>query len=98
MTGTRSGWSARAASAGPRSARPAILIAAPSLLWLAVLFLVPLAFIVGVSFLTSGSFGEVEGRLSTESYKRFIGFGSFGWEALYPVIIVRSLVLAGLTM
>src|SRR6185503_6333592 len=31
-------------------------------------------------------------------YQRFAGFGSFGWDPLYPVIIARSLCLAGLTM
>ena len=98
MTGTRLGGSARAASAWPRRARPATLIAAPALLWLAAFFLVPLAFIVGVSFLTSGSFGELERPFTIESYKRFLGFGSFGWEALYPVIMVRSLALAAFTM
>lgn len=81
-----------------QSARRAFLLAAPSMLWITVLFLVPLAFIVGISFLTSGTYGEVEHPLTLDSYKRFLGFGTFGWEALYPIIILRSLLLAALTM
>ena len=68
------------------------------MLWLTVFFLIPLAFIVGVSFLTSGSFGELARPLTVESYQRFLGFGSFGWEGLYPIIIARSLALAAVTM
>lgn len=74
-----------------------LLLAAPVLSWLAVLFLLPLALILGVSFLTSGSYGELERPLTLESYKRFLGFGTFGWEPLYPLIIGRSLLLAAAT-
>jgi spermidine/putrescine transport system permease protein len=78
-----------------RSAWP---LGTPALLWLVVLFLVPLALIVGISFFTNGAFGELERPLTWENYRRFLGFGSFGWEPLYPVIIARSLLLAALTM
>ena len=85
--------------AAPFSSRSkAALLASPALLWLGVFFLVPLGFILGVSFLTNGSFGELERPLTIESYQRFLGFGSFGWEPLYPLIIARSLVLAAGTM
>lgn len=85
--------------AAPFSSRSkAALLASPALLWLGVFFLVPLGFILGVSFLTNGSFGELERPLTLESYQRFLGFGSFGWEPLYPLIIARSLVLAAGTM
>ncbi len=85
--------------AAPFSSRSkAALLASPALLWLGVFFLVPLGFILGVSFLTNGSFGELERPLTLESYQRFLGFGSFGWEPLYPVIIARSLMLAAGTM
>ncbi len=68
------------------------------MLWLLIFFVVPLAAIVGVSILTNGTYGELERPLTLENYKRFLGFGSFGWDALYPVIIARSLLLAALTM
>jgi spermidine/putrescine transport system permease protein len=78
-----------------RSASP---LGIPALLWLVALFLIPLAMILGVSFFTNGAFGEVERPLTFENYARFLGFGSFGWEPLYPIIIARSLLLAALTM
>lgn len=85
--------------AAPFSSRSkAALLASPALLWLGVFFLMPLGFILGVSFLTNGSFGELERPLTLESYQRFLGFGSFGWEPLYPLIIARSLMLATGTM
>jgi spermidine/putrescine transport system permease protein len=80
------------------NARHALLLSAPALLWLVLLFLVPLGFILGASFFTNGIYGELERPLTLEHYRRFLGFGSFGWEPLYPIIIARSLLLAALTM
>ncbi len=81
-----------------RNSRRALLLSAPAMIWILVLFLVPLAFIIGTSLLTSGLYGELEGPLTLGSYWRFIGFGSFGWEATYPLIVARSLLLATATM
>src|SRR5258705_13701109 len=81
-----------------QTARQAFLLSAPALLWITLLFLVPLVFIVGISVFSSGSYGELEGPLTFGSYKRFFGFSSFGWEPLYPLIVARSLVLAAITM
>jgi len=80
------------------NARRALLLSAPAILWITLLFLAPLTFIVAISFFTSGTYGELERPLTLESYQRFLGFGSFGWEALYLTITARSLLLAGLTM
>lgn len=68
------------------------------MLWLALLFLLPMALIVAGSFCTTGEFGEIERNFTWENYRRFAGFGSFGWEPLYPLIIARTLVHALLTM
>lgn len=68
------------------------------MLWLGTLFLLPLLFILIVSVCTAGSFGEIERPFTLENYQRFFGFGAFGWEPLYPMIIGRTLALAGLTM
>lgn len=81
-----------------QNTRRASWLSAPAMFWLLVLFLLPLAFILGISFFTNGTYGELEHPLTLENYKRFIGFSSFGWEPLYPVIIARSLLLAALTM
>ena len=77
---------------------PSGLLAAPALLWLLVLFIIPLALVVGLGFFSNGEFGEVERPFTLEHFARFLGFGSFGWEPLYPLIIARSLLLAALTM
>ena len=74
------------------------LLSAPALLWMMVLFLIPVALIVGISFYTSGNYGELERPLTFDSYKRFLGFGTFGWEPLHPLIVARSLLLAFMTM
>jgi spermidine/putrescine transport system permease protein len=76
----------------------AALSSAPAMLWLIVFFIVPITLIAGISFLTSGTYGELEQPLTMENYKRFAGFGTFGWEPLYPIIIARSLGLAAVTM
>ncbi len=81
-----------------RSSSLVTLLAAPAMLWLLVLFLIPLALVVGLGFFTNGEFGEIERPLTLEHFARFLGFGSFGWEPLYPIIIVRSLLLAAMTM
>lgn len=76
----------------------ALLLSTPAMLWLLIFFVLPLTFIVAVSFLTSGTYGELEQPVTLESYKRFLGFGFFGWEPLYPIIIARTLALAAFTM
>lgn len=74
------------------------LLAMPALLWLIVFFLAPTACLLGVGFFTNGALGELERPLTLENFQRFLGFGSFGWEPLYPLIIARSLALAAATM
>jgi spermidine/putrescine transport system permease protein len=86
------------AHAEKKSARRAVLLSAPAIVWLTLFFLVPLLFIVGISFFTNGTYGELERPFTPESYKRFLGFGMFGWEPLYPIIIGRTLLMAAVTM
>jgi spermidine/putrescine transport system permease protein len=66
----------------------------PAVLWLVIFFLVPLLIIVGVSFLSRGEFGQLRSPLTFENYKRLAGFGLLGFEPLYPLIILRSFLLA----
>lgn len=81
-----------------KNAARAAMLTAPAIFWLLVFFALPLALIIGISFLTNGSFGELERPLTFENYKRFAGFSAFGWEAIYPAVIARSLLLATVTM
>lgn len=86
------------AHAEKKASRRALLLSAPAILWLILFFLVPLLFIVGISFFTNGTYGELERPFTLESYKRFLGFGTFGWEPLYPIIVGRTLLMAAVTM
>jgi len=75
--------------------RRTLLLAAPALAWIVLFFALPIVCIVSVSFFTNGTYGELERPFTLESYKRFLGFGVFGWEPLYPIIIGRTLLAAG---
>jgi spermidine/putrescine transport system permease protein len=70
------------------------LLAFPGAAWIALFLLLPLLFVLGISFFSTGSYGEIERPLTLEHYLRFFGFGEFAWEPLYPAILGRSLWLA----
>jgi len=61
--------------------------------WLTVFFFLPLALILGVSFLTRDDLGQAGLPLSFENYWRLAGFGLLGFDPLYPQIILRSFAL-----
>lgn len=67
------------------------------LVWLTLFFAGPLIGVVGVSFLTRGSYGELELPITFENYKRVAGFGLLGFDPLYPIILARSLMIAATT-
>lgn len=77
--------------------RRAAVTAGPALLWLTILLVLPLTIMLGISFLTRGEYGGVELPWTLDSYRRLAGFGELGFEPLYPVILLRSLVLGGAT-
>ena len=70
-----------------------ILTSGPGIFWVTVFLLVPLVWIGVVSFLTRGEVGGYGRPFTFENYTRFAGFGFFGFDLLYPQIILRSLVL-----
>ncbi len=71
----------------------------PGIAWVTVFLLAPLIAIGVMSFLTTGEKTFAEFPWTLENYKRFVGFGSFGFDPLYPQIILRSVVLgAGTTV
>ena len=59
--------------------------------------LLPLLGIGVISFLSKGAYGWFEPPFTLYSYKRFVGFGLLGFDILYPIIILRSLVLGAAT-
>jgi spermidine/putrescine transport system permease protein len=61
--------------------------------WVTFFLLLPLVWIGVISFLTRTEVGGFERPWTFENYTRFIGFGFFGFDMLYPQIILRSLLL-----
>ncbi len=70
------------------------LTSGPGLVWVSVFLFVPLLVIVAISFITRGTYGELVWEFSLDNFKRFLGFGVFGFEPLYPRIVLRSLLMA----
>jgi spermidine/putrescine transport system permease protein len=66
-------------------------------IWLICFFVLPLAVIVAVGFLSRGDYGEIQLPVTLQNYKRVAGFGLFGFNPLYPVILGRSILIAGVT-
>jgi spermidine/putrescine transport system permease protein len=69
----------------------------PAILWVTVFLLIPLIAIGVISFLSRGVYGEVQLPFTSESYRRFMGFGLLGFDPLYPMIVVRSFILGAAT-
>jgi spermidine/putrescine transport system permease protein len=76
-----------------RADRGAFLAAGPALLWQTLFLLLPLVLIGGISFFSRGAYGEIEFPLTLENYRRLLGFGWLGFEAVYPVIFLKSIIL-----
>src|ERR1043166_10114152 len=74
-----------------------MLASGPGLLWLLVFLVAPLLAVVVISFLSRGAYGELQWPLTLDNYRRFMGFGPFGFDSLYPLIFLRSLAIGGLT-
>ena len=73
------------------------LISGPGIAWVTVFLLLPLVAIGFISFLSKGVYGGFEPPATLYSFKRFAGFGLLGFDILYPIIILRSLVLGAAT-
>ncbi|MHB8520629.1 MAG: ABC transporter permease [Limisphaerales bacterium] len=73
------------------------LISGPGIAWVTVFLLAPLLAMGAISFLSKGVYGWFEPPLTLYSYQRFLGFGLLGFDVLYPIVIVRSVVLGAAT-
>jgi spermidine/putrescine transport system permease protein len=69
----------------------------PSILWLTVFLLLPLIAVIAISFFTRDAYGDVKLPLTFGNFRRVAGFGFFGFDPLYPQIMLRSLVLGAVT-
>jgi spermidine/putrescine transport system permease protein len=70
-----------------------LITSGPGVGWLVVLLLFPLLAVAVISFMARGDYGETQLPFTLDNYKRLAGFGLLGFDALYPVILVRSLIL-----
>lgn len=73
------------------------LTCGPGILWIGTLLVFPFIAILVISFLSPGETGEFQLPWTIEHYRRFIGYGSFGFDPVYPLIFARSAVLAFVT-
>jgi spermidine/putrescine transport system permease protein len=80
------------------SATPTILSLFPGTSWLCLFMLAPLLVIVLISFCTRGDYGQVEHVFTFENYKRVAGYGTFGFDSVYPIILLRSIWLGVCTV
>ena len=81
-----------------RNSRFWIVSVLPGACWIGLFFLLPFVFIAVISFLSRGEFGQVERPWTFTNYKQLAGFGLFGFEPVYPLILLRSITLAFVTV
>lgn len=86
----------------PLSARAesvrAWLAVGPGAAWVGLLLLLPLVGLLAMAFATRGDAGEIVWSFTLENFRRFAGFGDFGFEPLYPWVVARSLGLGAATV
>jgi len=66
----------------------------PALLWQMMFLAAPCCAILAISLLSSGEQGGFERPWTLENYWQLAGFGPFGFEPLYPMILLRSFLFA----
>ena len=66
---------------------PILCMVGPTSLWLLFFLLIPLIYVVVVSFLTKGAYGGVVGKFSIDSYKKI-------FDPLYLTVMWKSVVMA----
>lgn len=70
------------------------LTSGPGIAWVTLFMVIPLLSIVAISFMSRGTYGDISPHFTLDNFKRFLGFGAFGFDPLYPQIILRSLLMA----
>jgi spermidine/putrescine transport system permease protein len=69
----------------------------PAAAWESLFLLLPLLAIVVISFLTRGDYGGIQWPFTLDNYRQLAGHGLFGFEPVYPMILLRSVLLASAT-
>jgi len=67
------------------------------MLWIILFLVLPGLVLIVVSFVTRGSYGQLEWTFTLENYKRLLGFSVFGWTPDYLIILWRSTWVAFVT-
>ena len=80
-----------------RNTSKPVLTILPGVGWEIIFLLLPFLAIVVISFLSRGEYGEIERPWTFENYQRLAGFGIFGFEPLYPLILLRSFLMGAAT-
>ncbi len=63
----------------------------PALAWVTGFLLVPLLFVIALSFAQRGDAGEIVWQFTWENYSRLFGNGALGFDPVQPLIFARSL-------
>jgi spermidine/putrescine transport system permease protein len=66
----------------------------PGIAWVCLFLLLPLVGIAAISFLSRGAYGQIQATFTLENFRRFIGFGAFGYDPVYLWVTLRSLAMA----
>ncbi len=69
----------------------------PGLFWILLFLTIPALALIGLSFATRGSYGEIRWIFTLENFERLAGYGLFGWSPDYLWILLRSLWVAAVT-
>jgi spermidine/putrescine transport system permease protein len=77
-----------------RANRSWVVSVLPGTAWIGFFLVLPCLFVAVISFLSRGEFGQVERPWTLANYKQLAGFGLFGFEPVYPLILLRSTLLA----
>ncbi len=76
------------------SSRNKALLVAPASIWIGTFLVLPLIGLAILSFLTRSGYGEIGLPWTFDNFKRFAGFGFFGFDPVYPLIFARTFMLA----
>lgn len=75
----------------------ASLTLAPGAIWLLMFLLLPMCFLIGLSFFQVNTLAGTEIGFSLENYRRFLGWDLFGYDPLQLQIFARSVLIATVT-
>jgi len=77
--------------------RAGLFLSVPALGWLGAFLALPCAALAVLAFARRGAYGSVDWAFSFDNFRRFVGFGLFGWSSDNLLILLRSAGFAALT-